>query len=216
MVGTTLLSTSALHSLLLCRPHAVCSKLRNSCGHVVWPVDRSPSFHVLPFAFCILPIAFVLLGIASDRRYAKSRKATVHRVGHQDRKRNGKDGEEEIERQKMWQTRVRGRMERFPYGNIPYIYLACSTHKIGWNILMCITYCNSRRCETVGRRKRWIGTRKHTVWQVATDQVSHWCSGLAQMRGCTFATVSLQPMAARCPPIRSWVHEVPAHCYWLL
>jgi len=70
----TLLSTSALCSLPLCRPSVACGKLRNNWGHVVWPVDQSPSFRSLHSAFhilqfCILPTALcVYPHQASSRR----------------------------------------------------------------------------------------------------------------------------------------------------
>ena len=56
------MSTSTLRSLPQRRPNAACGKLRNSCGHVIWPVDQSPSFLIFHSSFClpqfrILPIA---------------------------------------------------------------------------------------------------------------------------------------------------------------
>jgi len=60
----TLLSTSALRILPLRWPRAACGKLCNSCGHVVWHVDQSPSFRRFRSTFYLPHSTFRILPIA--------------------------------------------------------------------------------------------------------------------------------------------------------
>ena len=57
----TLLSKSAFCSLPLRRPHVVCGKLRNTCSHVVWPVDQWPSFRIFHSSFYLPHSTFRIL-----------------------------------------------------------------------------------------------------------------------------------------------------------